>query len=165
MFSEIFDKVRFKPACSATEDNQNPETLSIAIHIILSKQWTTTVLVRLRGCAGWSAPLLFAYDIWHIFAWLGPYGDINGNVKQCRPWTDCFWRNNLIWVYTICPDLPVGKLRIVIILKWFMTVLCQMLLLYLPQELLKHVAFNIKIWWLIYQTSLTDWQNEAKVIS
>ena len=31
--------------------------------IILSRQRTTKVLIRLRGCAGWSAPLLFAYGI------------------------------------------------------------------------------------------------------
>ena len=69
----IFDQVTFKPACSATEASYNLETLDIAsIHIILSKQWTTKVLIRLRGCAGWSAPLLFAYGIRHIFAWPGP---------------------------------------------------------------------------------------------
>ena len=28
--------------------------------------------MRLRGCAGWSAPLLFAYGIRHIFTWPGP---------------------------------------------------------------------------------------------
>ena len=39
--------------------------------IILSKQRTTKALIRLRGCAGWSAPLLFAYDIRHIFSWPG----------------------------------------------------------------------------------------------
>ena len=31
--------------------------------IILSRQRTTKTLIRLRGCAGWSAPLLFAYGI------------------------------------------------------------------------------------------------------
>ena len=31
--------------------------------ILLSRQLTTKVLIRLRGCAGWSAPLLFAYSI------------------------------------------------------------------------------------------------------
>ena len=31
--------------------------------IILSRQRTTKALIRLRGCAGWSAPLLFAYGI------------------------------------------------------------------------------------------------------
>ena len=42
--------------------------------IILSKQRTTKALIRLRGCAGWSAPLLFAYDIRHVFsAWPGSY--------------------------------------------------------------------------------------------
>ena len=37
--------------------------------IILSKQRTTKALIRLHGCAGWSAPLLFTYDIRHIFSW------------------------------------------------------------------------------------------------
>ena len=69
MSSEIFDQVTFKPSCSATE-----ATLDIAsIHIILPKQRTTKVLIRLRGCVGWSAPLLFAYGLRHIFAWPGPY--------------------------------------------------------------------------------------------
>ena len=31
--------------------------------VILSRQQTTNALIRLRGCAGWSAPLLFAYDM------------------------------------------------------------------------------------------------------
>ena len=39
--------------------------------IILSKQRTTKALIRLHGCAGWSAPLLFAYGIRHIFSWPG----------------------------------------------------------------------------------------------
>ena len=40
------------------------EILAIgSIGIILSRQQTTKVLIRLRGCAGWSAPLLFAYAI------------------------------------------------------------------------------------------------------
>ena len=72
--SGIFDQVRFKLACSATETSKNLELLDIAsIHIILSKQQTTKVLIRLRGCTGWSAPLLIAYGIRHIFAWPGPY--------------------------------------------------------------------------------------------
>ena len=50
----------------------HPELDKATTHIILSKQWTTKVLIRLRGWAGWSAPLLFAYGIWHIFAWPGP---------------------------------------------------------------------------------------------
>ena len=31
------------------------------------------MLIRLRGCAGWSAPLLFAYDIRHVFSWPGSF--------------------------------------------------------------------------------------------
>ena len=42
--------------------SQGLETLNIAnIDTILSKLWPTKALIRLRGCAGWSAPLLFAY--------------------------------------------------------------------------------------------------------
>ena len=36
--------------------------------IKLSKQRTTKALIRLCSCTGWSAPLLFAYDIRHIFS-------------------------------------------------------------------------------------------------
>ena len=35
------------------------------------------------------------------------------NGKQCRPWSDCFSRSSLIWVYTVCPGLSVQKLRII----------------------------------------------------
>ena len=67
-----FHQVRVKPGCSTTETSYNLETLDIAsIHIILSKKRTTKVLIRQRGCAGWSAPLLFAYVIRHIFTWPG----------------------------------------------------------------------------------------------
>ena len=48
--------------------------------IILSKQRTTKVLIRLRGCAGWYVPLLFTYDIRHIISWPG------SNVKYSIPW-------------------------------------------------------------------------------
>ena len=57
-------QVRLKPACSAIETSQSLEILDLAsIFIILSKQRTTKALIRLRGCAGWSASLLFAYSI------------------------------------------------------------------------------------------------------
>ena len=41
------------------------------------------MLIRLRGCAGWSALLLFAYGIRHIFAWPGP----SNKLKLLRPQT------------------------------------------------------------------------------
>ena len=58
----VCDQVSLKPACSATEASYSLGILNLAsIGIILSRQRTTKVLIRLRGCAGWSAYLLFAY--------------------------------------------------------------------------------------------------------
>ena len=60
--SEVCDQVRLKQACSATKASGSLEILDLAsIGIILSKQWTTKMLIRLCTCAGWSAPLLFPY--------------------------------------------------------------------------------------------------------
>ena len=60
----VFNQVRHKPACAATEASWRLEIWDIETKdIILSRQWTTKVLIRLRGCAGWTAPLLVAYDI------------------------------------------------------------------------------------------------------
>ena len=68
MSSGIFDQVRFD-----WQDSNQPAQLQklarilnldiASIHIILSKQWTIKVLIRLQGCADWSVPLLFAYGI------------------------------------------------------------------------------------------------------
>ena len=58
----VCDEGKLKPAYAATEarlESSDIETRSI----ILSRQRTTKVLSSLRGCAGWSAPLLFAYWI------------------------------------------------------------------------------------------------------
>ena len=38
-----------------------------------SKQRPTKAMIRLCGCAGRSAPLLFAYDRKHIFSWPSSY--------------------------------------------------------------------------------------------
>ena len=64
----------------------NLETLDRAsIYSILPKQRTTKVLIRLRGCTGWSALLLFAYAIRHIFAWPGPvYNNIKIGYILCK---------------------------------------------------------------------------------
>ena len=68
------DQARHKPACAATEASYSLEILVIESRdIILSKQQTTKALIRLRWCAGWSAPLLFAYDTRHIFSWPGSH--------------------------------------------------------------------------------------------
>ena len=66
------DQVRLKLACSAIKASYSLEILAIeSTDIILSKQRTRKALIRLRQCTGWSAPLLFAYDIRHIFSWPG----------------------------------------------------------------------------------------------
>ena len=58
----VCDQVRHKPACAATETSYSLKILNLERRgIILSRQRTTKVLIRLRGCTGWSAPLLFAY--------------------------------------------------------------------------------------------------------
>ena len=70
--SGVSDQVRLKLACSATEASMRLEILVTETRdITLSRQRTTKALIRLRGCAGWSAPLLFAYDIKHVFSWPG----------------------------------------------------------------------------------------------
>ena len=51
-----------------------------SIGIILSKQHTSKALIRLRWCAGWSAPLLFAYGIKQVFSWHGS----NNSLVQYR---------------------------------------------------------------------------------
>ena len=55
------DKVRFKPASSATENSKNIRiSLETSLYMILSIQQIAQALIRLREFAGWSAPLLFA---------------------------------------------------------------------------------------------------------
>ena len=67
--SGVSDQVRLKLACSATEASIRLEILVTETRdITLSRQWTTKVLIRLRGCAGWSPPWLFAYDIRQVLS-------------------------------------------------------------------------------------------------
>ena len=62
----VSDKMRFKPVCSATE-------LVASLDMILFNKRITKALIKLRGCAGWSAPLLFANPRRHVFLRRGPY--------------------------------------------------------------------------------------------
>ena len=41
--------------------------------MILSKKRITKALIRLHGCAGWSAPVLFANPRRQVFSHRGPY--------------------------------------------------------------------------------------------
>ena len=60
----VCNQLKLKLACSATGASQKLDILDIETKgIILSKQRITKALIRLRGCTGWSAPLLFAYVI------------------------------------------------------------------------------------------------------
>ena len=73
----ICDQVRLKLVCSASETSYGPEILDLASKgIILSRQRTTKALIRLHGCAGRSASLLFAYgksrfchDVAHLYVY------------------------------------------------------------------------------------------------
>ena len=57
----VSGKARLKPVSSTTETSQKIEISPVAsLHIILSKKRITKALIRLRGCAGWSAPVLIA---------------------------------------------------------------------------------------------------------
>ena len=57
----VSEKVRLTLVCSTTGTSWNIEISLIAsLDMILSRKRITKALIRLRGCAGWSAPLLFA---------------------------------------------------------------------------------------------------------
>ena len=50
--------------------------------MLLSKKRTTKALIRLRGCAGWSAPVLFANPRKQGFSRLGPNGCWHFNIYE-----------------------------------------------------------------------------------
>ena len=65
----VSDQATRKPARLCLEIS---DLDSIAI-ILLRQRRKAKVLIRLRGCAGWSASLLFAYGIKKVFSWRGSY--------------------------------------------------------------------------------------------
>ena len=57
----VSDKARLKPVSSATETSYKLENLLVAsLDMIHSHKRITKALIRLHGCVGWSAHLLFA---------------------------------------------------------------------------------------------------------
>ena len=71
--SEFYDQARHKPTCSAAEISQRLEISDIRTReIILWRQRTTKVLIRLRGCAGWSASFV-RICLKQVFSWRGSY--------------------------------------------------------------------------------------------
>ena len=75
----VSDKARLKPVSSATETSwKNEISLVASLDIELHKTRITKVLIRLRGCAGWSAPVLFANPRRQVFSRQGPNGELRG---------------------------------------------------------------------------------------
>ena len=63
-------KARFNPA----RTSKKIENLLVAsLDMLLSKKRITKALIRLRRCAGWSAPVLFANPRRQVFSRRGPY--------------------------------------------------------------------------------------------
>ena len=66
-------KASFKPGFLATETSYKIEISSVAsLHMILSKKRITKALTRLRRCAGWSVPVLFAEPRRQVISHCGP---------------------------------------------------------------------------------------------
>ena len=58
----VSDKARGKPVSSATETSKKIENLlDASLDTIISSKQIIKVLIRLHGCTGWSAPVLFIY--------------------------------------------------------------------------------------------------------
>ena len=56
----VYNKVMLKQARSATETSQKIEISPVeSLNMTLSNKQITKALIRLWGCAGWSAPFLF----------------------------------------------------------------------------------------------------------
>ena len=65
----VRDLVRFIPFCQPTETSLTIKSLHIACTaIILSTKLTTMALNRLRGCAVWSVPFMFACKKKSVFS-------------------------------------------------------------------------------------------------
>ena len=70
----VSPKASFKPVSSATEISWKIEISTVAsLHTMPFKKRITKALIRLRGCAGWSAPVLFANPRRQVFLRQGPY--------------------------------------------------------------------------------------------
>ena len=70
----ISEKTRLKQVSSATGTGQKIEILLVAsLEIMLFNKQITKALIRLRGCPGWSAAVLFANLLKQVFSLRGPY--------------------------------------------------------------------------------------------
>ena len=70
----LSDKARLKPVPSATETSENSKFSLVArLDMILSNKLMSKALIRLGGCAGWSASLLFANPERQVYSRRGPF--------------------------------------------------------------------------------------------
>ena len=90
------------------------------------------VLIRLRGCAGWSGSLLFACGIRHVFAWPGPYDVTKALDRQWKietVWANA-WQNQQNDVLSAKTDQPVYPSSLIRVLAvrmkkpWILSYLC-----------------------------------------
>ena len=82
----------------ATKHDSNPQLKRLArkfkfcwkqsLNMILSKMRITRALIRLRGCAGWSAPLLFANPEDRFFSCRGPCDVTYNFIQNHNYWKD-----------------------------------------------------------------------------
>ena len=73
----VSDKARLKPDSSATETSKNIAiSLETSLDMILSNKRIIKALMSLRGCAGWSMPVLFANPRRQVFFRRGPNSKI-----------------------------------------------------------------------------------------
>ena len=82
---EFGNKVRLKLVCSATEASKIKisDIATTVIIIILSRERITKALIRLCGCAGWSATVVC---IWHkqVFPWRGSFANSQGSGEPAH---------------------------------------------------------------------------------
>ena len=70
----VSEKARHKPVSLTTETSLKTEiSLVASFDIVLYKKQITKALIRLRGCAGWSVPVLFTNPRRQVFSRRGPY--------------------------------------------------------------------------------------------
>ena len=78
-------KAKFKPVSSATETCQKIEiSLVKSLDMILYNKRITKALIRLRSCAGWSAPLWFANLRRQVFTQRGPFNTCEFTCDFCE---------------------------------------------------------------------------------
>ena len=98
------EKARLKSVSTATETSQKIENSQVAnLDMVLSKKRKIKVLISLRGCAGWSAHLLFTNpkDMFsQVEAQISP---LNG-TNYCKP----FIMQLLVHQSSFYLDQPIG---------------------------------------------------------